>query len=76
MTSSPANPALSHSRADDEDFDCSSIQIEQPDLLAQMNARYDMVLEQIDELDLRIQRLLGEISGENSPKFGGESIPS
>jgi hypothetical protein len=46
---------------DDCDIDCSSIQFEQPDRLAQLNARYDAVLDQIDVLDSRIQRLLAQI---------------
>lgn len=67
----PADPALRSNRADDEDLDCSSIRIEEPDRLMQLNARYDEVLEQIDVLDLRIQGLLGEISGEKPSNFGG-----
>jgi hypothetical protein len=46
---------------DECDIDCSSIQFEQPDRLAQLNARYDAVLDQIDVLDSRIQRLLAQI---------------
>lgn len=45
---------------DDCDSNCSSIQFEQPDRLAQLNARYDAVLDQIEVLDLRIQGLLGQ----------------
>lgn len=61
--------------SDDGDLDCSSIRIEQPDRLAELNARYDEVLSYIDALDLRIQGLLGEISAEKSSKLESAAIP-
>ena len=61
--------------SDDGDLDCSSIRIEQPDRMTQLNARYDEALSQIDALDLRIQRLLGEISAEKTAKLEAGAIP-
>jgi hypothetical protein len=65
MTQAPTDRFLTiRDPADEQDLDCSSIQSEDPDRLEELTARYDDVLAQIDALDLRIQALLNEISGE------------
>lgn len=75
MTAAPTSDTLAdHTLAiaklsDDDDSECSSIQIDQPDRLAELNARYDQVLAEIDALDSRIQRLLKEISVEKPANF-------
>jgi hypothetical protein len=43
--------------------------MDHPDRMAELNGRYDLVLEQIDALDLQILRLLKEISGEKPANF-------
>jgi hypothetical protein len=40
-----------------------------------LNARYDEVLNQIDALDLRIERLLNDISSEKGTKFLTAGLP-
>ena len=52
--------------SDDDQAECSSIQMDQ---MAELNGRYDLVLEQIDALDFRILQLLKEISGEKPANF-------
>ncbi|MFZ4082734.1 MAG: hypothetical protein ACOYKN_16015 [Pirellula sp.] len=75
MTAAPTSDTLAdHMLAiaklsDDDDSECSSIQIDQPDRLTELNARYDQVLAEIDALDSRIQRLLKEISVEKPANF-------
>lgn len=46
---------------EDQGSDCSSIRFEQTDRLEDLNARYDLVLEQIAALEMRIQGLLSQL---------------
>ena len=71
-TQSPSHDALS---GDEDQAECSSIQMDHPDRMAELNGRYDLVLEQIDELDLQILRLLKEISGEKPANFPAPELP-
>jgi hypothetical protein len=76
MSPSPSDFGLKSAESfQDEDLDCSSIQLDQPDRLSALNARYDQVLIEIEVLDLRIERLLSEISGEKGPKIVTPSVP-
>jgi len=75
MTQSPTDLGFTNADSNDEDLDCSSIQLDQPDQLAELNARYDEVLNQIDALDLRIERLLNDISSEKGTKFLTAGLP-
>ncbi|MFN6303184.1 MAG: hypothetical protein ACK42H_13440 [Planctomycetota bacterium] len=76
MSQSSADLGLTNAESlQDDDLDCSSIQLDQPDRLSALNARYDEVLIQIEALDLRIERLLGEISGEKGAKVVSPSVP-
>lgn len=76
MSQSSADLGLTNTESfQDEDLDCSSIQLDQPDRLSELNARYDEVLTQIEALDLRIERLLGEISLEKGAKVVSPSVP-
>jgi hypothetical protein len=66
-TSQPTpNDAVS---SDDEQAECSSIQMDHPDQMAELNGRYELLLEQIDALDFRILGILKEISGEKPANF-------
>jgi hypothetical protein len=49
--------------------------MDHPDRMAELNGRYDLVLEQIDALDLQILRLLKEISGEKPANFQAPELP-
>ena len=71
-TQSPSNDASS---AYDDQVECSSIRMDHPDRMAELNGRYDLVLEQIDALDLQILRLLKEISGEKPANFQAPELP-
>ena len=71
-TQFPSNDATS---ANDDQVECSSIQMDHPDRMAELNGRYDLVLEQIDELDLQILRLLKEISVEKPANFQAPELP-
>lgn len=76
MSLSSADLGLTNAESlQDDDLDCSSIQLDQPDRLSELNARYDEVLIQIEALDFRIERLLGEISGEKGAKVVSPSVP-
>jgi hypothetical protein len=75
MTQSPTDLGFTNADSNDEDLDCSSIQLDQPDQLAELNARYDEVLNQIDALDFRIERLLNDISSEKGTKFLTAGLP-
>ncbi|MFN9463299.1 MAG: hypothetical protein ACK6B2_08860 [Planctomycetota bacterium] len=75
MTQSPTDLGFTNADSNDEDLDCSSIQLDQPDQLAELNARYDEVLNQIDALDFRIERLLNDISSEKGAKFLTAGLP-
>jgi hypothetical protein len=75
MTQSPTDLGFTNTDSNDEDLECSSIQLDQPDQLAELNARYDEVLNQIDALDLRIERLLNDISSEKGAKFLTAGLP-
>jgi hypothetical protein len=63
------------SAVDNDQAECSSIQMDHPDRMAELNGRYDLVLEQIDALDLQILRLLKEISGEKPANFQAPELP-
>ena len=71
-TQSLSNDALA---VDDDQTECSSIQMDHPDRMAELNGRYDLVLEKIDALDLQILRLLKEISGEKPANFQAPELP-
>ena len=63
------------SAVDNDQAECSSIQMDHPDRMAELNGRYDLVLEQIDALDLQILRLLKEISAEKPANFQAPELP-
>ena len=75
MIQSPTDLGFANADSNDENLDCSSIQLDQPDQLAELNARYDEVLNQIDALDLRIERLLNDLSSEKGVKFLTAGLP-
>ena len=76
MSQSSADLGLTNTESfQDDDLDCSSIQLDQPDRLSDLNARYDEVLTPIEAFDFQNERLLGEISGEKGAKVVSPSVP-